>query len=232
METTLSTGQVLSFPIKFHNLTQAVATFNVRSADVKPLIPRDLRPLSLGYGISEMYIFWLTTEDSDFGPLSEIQVGFMVEEPFYRSSAAFLYANPVSTEFARLASGEIWGVQKDIGDFDIVAGDTATRCSLSIGGQFVLSLESPRLPGPHCEINSMISVDASGPSTVFRYLQVGTSCGEAENSSDVKIVLGDHPLSATIDRLMIDKIVRRYSYRANSHLMLGPSLNRILSSDS
>ena len=228
MNINISNGQTLCFPIKFYDCVQAVFSFDVHTADVVRLLPRDIRPVAIGYGLSELYMFWLRTPASDLGPLVEVQIGIVVEDPFYRSSSSFLIANPVSSAFAKLASTEMWGLEKSMAELEFKYAGERTTCTVSMGGRRALRLEGPVLSGPGLDAASLLCCASPGPSTVFRYLNHATSCGTLERPVNASLSLGDHPLSETLDKLIRGGPVKRYSYREKSQIMIGPTLNKIL----
>lgn len=228
MNIVISNGQSLCYPIKFHDCVQAVFSFNVHTADVVRLLPRDLRPVAMGYGLSELYMFWLQTPASDLGPLSEVQIGIVVEDPFYRRPSSFLIGNPVSSAFAKLASTEMWGLEKSMAELEFVYDGAQTTCIVSMDGRRALHLEGPVLRGPSLDAGTLLCCASPGPSKVFRYVNQAASCGTLERPSNASLRLGDHPLSEMLDKLIRGAPVQRYSYREKSQVMIGPALNNLL----
>jgi hypothetical protein len=228
MHVNISNGQTLCFPIKFQDSVQAVFSFDVATADVKPMLPRDIKPLSMGYGLSEMYIFWMMTPSSDLGPLNEVQIGIVVEDPFYRSPATFLIANPVSSAIAKNVSFELWNLPKTVATFEFDYAGADTTCTMLMDGREALRLSGPVLSGPGFEISSMLCFASSGSSKVFRYVHSTASCGTLERPENARLSLGDHPLGNTLAKLIRSGPLKRYSYRDKSHIMIGPTLDKIL----
>ena len=228
MHVNISTGQKLCFPIKLHDCVQAVFSFDVATADVKFMLPRDVKPLSMGYGLSEMYIYWLRSPISDLGELQEVQIGIVVEDPYYRSPATFLIANPVSSAFAKLASTELWDLPKAIATLEFDSAGERTACTLSMDGRIALRLEGPVLSGPGFEVSSLLCFTSSGLTKVFRYLHRTPCSGTLERPANASLSLGDHPLSNTLAKLIRGGAVKRYSYREKNQIIIGPTLDKIL----
>ena len=222
----LSNGAVLSYPVQLRNVTQAILTLTARTADINRLLPADLRAVDFGYGLTEIYIFWLSTIGSDFGTFSEVQVTFAATEPVFRRQSGFVFANPVTSRFAQVASREIWGVRKRLADIDVSDHGGRLRCELRMEGSHVLTIESDRLRGEHCRIDAFISTGHDGSSTVFRYRQVSGSCAHQSRPTTARLTLGEHEISDALRRLTLEETVHRYSVHQESLIMMGPLLRR------
>ncbi|CAN0510235.1 unnamed protein product, partial [Phaeothamnion confervicola] len=138
MNATLPTGETLGFPVASRELNQFVVVYLARVADVRRLLPRDLRPADYGYGLTHVYLYWLEAAASDFGPYCEMAVTFPVREPFFGSEALFYYANPITTERARQVGCGLWGHPCTLGEIDIAHRPEAITGALTIDTQFVL----------------------------------------------------------------------------------------------
>ena len=228
MHVNISNGQTLCFPIKLHDCVQAVFSFDVATADVVRMLPRDVKPLSMGYGLSEMYIYWLQSPSSDLGVLKEVQIGIVVEDPYYRSPATFLIANPVSSAFAKLASTELWDLPKTMATLEFDSAGDRAACTLSMDGRIALRLEGPVLSGPSFDVSAMLCFASPGPTKVFRYLHRTPCSGTLERPGNASLSLGDHPLGDTLAKLIRGGPVKRYSYREKNQIIIGPTLDKIL----
>ena len=65
MKATLSTGETLGFPVASRKLNQFLVCYLARSADVRRLLPADLRPVDYGYGLTHVNLYWLEAAASD-----------------------------------------------------------------------------------------------------------------------------------------------------------------------
>lgn len=231
MEATLFNGQRVSYPIRFRRATQAVAFMNVRHAEVRSLLPRDVKVYDAGYGMAEMYLAWIQAPDTDLGSLDEVQIGFLVEDPFYRMPCTFLYANPISSEFARASGVDLWSLHKLTSRIEIQRGGGRARCAVSVDGLELVCIEGPEPQGSGQDYNSLMCVGQRSPSIVFRYLQRASSWATVERPDDVTVTTGDHPLGQLISRLRCEPGIRRYSFREHCDFLIGPPLNRLLSGD-
>ena len=228
MQTILSNGRALSFPIRFDGVDQAILSFDVRASDVARLLPRDLRPLNCGYGLSEMFVHWQSTRVSDLGSFSEMLIGFLVEEPYYRGPAAYFLVNPVTSAEARLLGMELWGLHKILSRIDCQRDSARMRCTLTMDDEFVLALDLPLVSGEPCHLNTLACAGEAAPSRVFRYRQWGPRCTEIERPTNVRLDLGCHPLSETIAGLLLGSSVKRYILREDCRILIGPSLSTLL----
>lgn len=228
MHVNISNGQTLGFPIKLPNCVQAVFSFDVASADAQAVLPRDVKPLSMGYGLSEMYIYWMQSACTDLGPLKEVQIGIVVEDPYYRSPATFLIANPVSTDFAKLASTELWDLHKTVATLEFDNVGERRVCALSMDGRHVLRLDGPVLNGPGFDLSALLCFASLGSTKVFRYLHHTPCSATVERPVNATLSLGEHPLSRTLAKLIRGGPVKRYSYREQNQIIVGPTLDKIL----
>lgn len=228
MHVNISNGLTLGFPIKLPDCVQAVFSFDVATADAKAVLPRDVKPLSMGYGLSEMYIYWMQSPNTDLGPLKEVQIGIVVEDPYYRSPATFLIANPVSTVFAKLASSELWDLPKTVATLEFDNVGERTGCTLSMDGHRVLRLDGPVLSGPGFDLSALLCFASPGSTKVFRYLHRTPCSATLERPVNVSLSLGEHPLSNTLAKLIRGGPVKRYSYREKNQIIVGPTLDKIL----
>ena len=228
MQTTLSNGRVLNFPIRFDGVDQAILSFDVRASDVARLLPRDLRPLNCGYGLSEMFVHWQSTRVSDLGSFSEMLIGFLVEEPYYRGQAAYFLVNPVTSAEARILGMELWGLHKILSRIECQRDNARMRCTLTMDEEFVLAMDLPLVSGKPCDLNTLACAGEGDRSTVFRYRQWGPRCTELMRPTDVRLELGRHALSETIGGLMLGSSIKRYILRENCRILIGPSLGLLL----
>jgi hypothetical protein len=228
MLTTLSNGRAFTFPICFEGVDQATLSFDVRACDVARLLPRDLKPLNCGYGLSEMFVHWQSNRVSDLGSFSEILIGFLVEEPYYRRQAAYFMANPVTSDEVRIPGMELWGLRKTPGSIACERDQERMRCSLTMDNKFVLAMDLPLLGGQPWDVCALGCTGEGARSTFFRYRQRGERCAEVERPRDVTLQLGHHPLSETIGGLLLHSPVKRYVLREDGRILIGPSLSSLL----
>lgn len=232
MQTMLSNGRVLNFPIRFDGVDQASLSFDVRASDVARLLPRDLRPLNCGYGLSEMFVHWQSTRVSDLGSFSEMLIGFLVEEPYYRRQAAYFLVNPVTSAEARIPGMELWGLHKILSRIDCQRDSARMRCSLTMDDEFVLAMDLPLLSGEPWDLNALGCAGEGARSTVFRYRLWAPRCTEIQRPTDVRLELGRHPLSETVGGLLLGSSVKRYVLREDCRILIGPSLSILLTARS
>ena len=226
MKATLSTGETFGFPVASRELNQFLVSFLARSADVRRLLPRDLRPLDFGYGLTHVYLYWLEAAASDFGPYCEMAVTFPVREPFFGADAFYYYANPITTELACRVGYELWSNPCTPGEIDIVHGPKAIVGTLTIDSQFVLSLRaSPPPAGPGVD-QGLLSTSADSAtrrhSEVYRYAQTAQSCAREERPQHVELTLGRHALSEVLRSLIIDSTPVKSTYYTGSTIWSGP----------
>jgi hypothetical protein len=206
-------------------------SFDVRAADVARLLPRDLRPLNCGYGLSEMFVHWQTTRVSDLGSFSEMLIGFLVEEPYYRGQAAYFLVNPVTSAEARILGMELWGLRKILSRIECQRDDARMRCTLTMDDEFVLAMDLPLVSGKPCDLNTLACAGEGARSTVFRYRQWGPRCTELEHPADARLELGRHALSETIGGLLLGTAIKRYILREECRILIGPSLGSLLTAN-
>jgi hypothetical protein len=231
MKATLSTGETLGFPVASRELNQLLVGYLARSADVRRLLPRDLRPLDFGYGLTLVYIYWLEAAASDFGPYNEMAVTLPVREPFFGAEARYYYANPITTERARQVAYELWGHPSTLGEVSIAHGATDITGSLTIDSEFVLSLRASPPPAGPGEEQGLLSTGADyakrGLSEVYRYAQTAQSCSREERPRHVELTLGHHELSDVLRSLIIDSTPVNSIYFTGCTIWSGPRFSDI-----
>lgn len=226
MNTTLSTGETLSFPVVTRDVTQFVAIYSVRASDVNRLLPRDLSAIDTGYGLTHMYLYWLQAGDSDFGPFSEFAVNFTVCEPHYNSQGLHYFANPVSTERARRVGFEVWGNPTSLAKVEVSHTGKSAHCVLTENGEFVLSLSALSVPSAPCTTEGILTAAADfsvrGRSSVYRFRQTANACIREDKPAHVTLKLGTHPLGARLRTLLCDDIPIHSVYYTGSTIKSGP----------
>ena len=231
MKATLSTGETLGFPVASRKLNQFLVCYLARSADVRRLLPADLRPVDYGYGLTHVYLYWLEAAASDFGPYCEMAVIFPVREPYFSSEAYYYYANPITTERALRVGYELWGNPCTSGEVDIVHGADAITSTLTIDQQWVLSLRaSPPPAGPGID-QGLLSTGADYAtrkhSEVYRYAQTAQGCAREDRPRHVELTLGQHALSELLRSLIIDSTPVKSIYYTGSTIWSGPRFSDI-----
>ncbi len=231
MKATLSTGETLEFPVASRELNQFLVGYLARSADVRRLLPDDLRPMDYGYGLTHLYLYWLEATASDFGPYNEMAVIFAIREPYFGSEAYYYYANPITSERARQVGYELWGNPCSPGEVDIVHSPAAISGTLTIDSQFVLSLRaSPPPAAPGIE-QGLMSTSADFTkrkrSEVYRYAQTAQGCAREARPKHVELTLGQHALSDLLRSLIIDRTPIKSIYYTGSTIWSGPRFSDI-----
>ena len=231
MNTTLSNGETLSYPIVTREVTQFIVAYPVRACDVNRLLPNDLRAFDSGYGLTHMALYWLHSGDSDFGGFSEVSVNFTVQEPYYCSQAFHYHANPVNTERARCAGYELWGNPTTLGQVEIVTSGPSVGCTLHQDGQFVLSLRATPAIGIPWLTNGLLSAASDFPqrkqSSVYRYAQAAHLCSREDMPAHVQLELGQHPLSQQLRSLLLDEQPLYSIYMTGSTILSGPRFSEL-----
>ena len=231
VNTTLSNGETLRFPIVTRDVTQFIAAYPVRASDVNRLLPNDLRAFDSGYGLTQMALYWLQAGDSDFGGFSEVSVNFTVREPYYRSQAFHYYANPVSTERARCTGYEVWGNPTTLAQVEISTSGTTVGCSLVQDAQFVLSLRAVPAAGTPWLTNGLLSAASDfaqrKQSSVYRYAQAARLCSREDKPAHVQLELGQHPLSRQLRGLLLDDQPLYSIYMTGSTILSGPRFSEL-----
>lgn len=229
MKFTLSTGETLTFPVVTRGVTQFIAVYDVRAADVNRLLPGDVRAYDMGYGLSEMVIYWLRAEDSDFGPFSELAVNFAVLEPCYRSRALHYFANPVSTARAERVGCEVWGNPTALAEIDIQHEPPELRCTARMDGEQVLTLTSRVAPAGPCQVNALLTARGPGRTNVYRYAQSSRACAAERRPTSVRLEPGPHPLGKQICGLLLDGQASQTFYHRESTILSGPPFAQMFS---
>ena len=231
MKATLSTGESLGFPIASRELNQFLVGYHARSADVRRLLPADLRPMDYGYGLTHLYLYWLEAAASDFGPYCEMAVIFAVREPYFGREAYYYHANPITSERGRQVGYELWSNPCSLGEVDIEHGRAAIDCTLSMDAQFVLSLRaSPPPAGPGID-HGLLSTGADYARRkrceVYRYAQTAQGRAREERPEHVVLTLGQHPLSELLRGLLIDHTPVKSIYYTGSTIWSGPRFSEL-----
>jgi Acetoacetate decarboxylase (ADC) len=231
MNTTLSNGETLSFPIVTRDVTQFIVAYPVRVSDVNRLLPNDLRAFDSGYGLTHMALYWLQAGDSDFGGFSEVSVNFAVCEPYYRSQAFHYHANPVSTERARCTGYEVWGNPTTLAQVEIATSGATVGCTLNQDAQFVLSLSATPATGTPWSTNGLLSAASDfsqrKQSSIYRYAQSARLCKREDQPAHVKLELGQHPLSQLLGGLLLDDRPLYSIFMTGSTILSGPRFSEL-----
>lgn len=226
---TLSTGESLRFPVPIRDVTQFIAVYAVRSADIARLLPPDLRPLESGYGLGLMHLYWLEAGDSGFGPFREFALNFSVREPVRGAPAIHYHANPISTERGRLAGFEAWGHPTSLAKLEIERDGEWNNCTVSDDGDFVLSLATRARPQGPLHSDGLLTTSADfgrrRRSSVYRFVQSARAAQREERPQHVELKLGTHPLAAQIDALLLDRQPLYTLYYTGSTILSGPRLS-------
>ena len=231
MQATLTTGESLTFPVASRELNQFLVGYRARAADVRRLLPADLRPLDQGYGLTHVYLYWLEAAQSDFGPYRELAVLFPVREPYFGAECYHYYANPITTERACKVGFELWGNPCTLAEVDIEHGPRGIRCSVAVDSHKVLDmLAAPGAAGPSTDQGLLSTAgDYSEPrrSEVYRYAQTARACTREERPQHVSITFGPHPLGELLRALVIDEQPVKSIYYSGSTIWSGPRYSNL-----
>ncbi len=213
-------GREVTFPVVVRDAASASATYLVPTDRAGQLLPgEEFELVELLPGRALFSIACIDYRDNDLGDYNEVSLALFVREKGrptrvpYLGTLFNLLRNRVSTyitwlpvdqSFTRDAGAGIWGFPKTVEQIDFEIGDATAVCSLSSGGQHVLTMSMPRAGKrnlPEAEMTTYSHIDGIAHKTRF----VSRASGVSIALGSGKLELGDHPAADQLRTLGLPK---------------------------
>jgi hypothetical protein len=208
-------GRTIHMPVQVRDASAGVATFLVRSAVARRIVPADFEVVELLPRRTALAIALIDYHDNDLGDYDEVSLTFFVRPrgeargvPWlgaWRDLAAnrvgtWIWKLPVDQSFTCEAGRTIWGFPKTVERIDTTREDGRVRCRLEMDGEHVLTLSVPRagtreLP----EQPSVTYTHIEGVAHRTRFTQGGRGVGFALGGA--RIELGTHGVAHALGAL-------------------------------
>jgi hypothetical protein len=207
-------GQVVRLPVVVRDASSAFASFVVRSAAARKLLPPGLEPAELLPGRTLCTIAGVEYRDNDLGRYNEVAVAFIVHEgaagalpllDFVRGRVgAYIHHLPVTEAFTCEAGSTIWGFPKTIEKISITEEGGRRVCKLMMGGAHVLTL-SVKASGRWRFRESPVTAYSYRDGVVRRTPFVSGGEGVGYRLGGAALTLGAHPIADELRSLGLPK---------------------------
>jgi len=212
-------GRTVSMPVEVRDASAGVATFLVRSAIARRIVPPEFEIVELLPRRTPLAIAIIDYRDNDLGDYNEVSLTFFVRPRGSRRGIPWLGAwmdlaanrigtwiwkLPVDQSFTCEAGRTIWGFPKSVERIDVTRENGTVRCRLEMDGAHVLTLSVPRggtraLPEQAMQTYTQIE----GVAHQTRFLQGGTGVGFAMGGA--RLELGTHGIADALGALGLPK---------------------------
>jgi hypothetical protein len=213
-------GREVTMPCIVRDAASGAATYLVRSAPARALVPPEFEVAEVAPGRTVMSLAIIDYRDNDLGDYNEVSITFFVRPrgaskgiPYLGSIVDFLrqklgtyiYKLPVNQSFTCEAGRTIWGFPKTVEQIDIDYAETSARCRLVMDGQLVLDVTLPRggektMPEREMATYTLINGVAHRTSSTMGGRGFGVHGG-----GRVALELGGHPIAQDLRRLGLPK---------------------------
>jgi len=193
------------------------------------MVPRDaaqrlisgdaFEAVEMSPGETQLVLGFVDYRDNDLGDYNEVSIAFFVRQrgarhgipylgailDFLRSRVAvFIRHLPVNQSFTCEAGRTIWGFPKTVEQIDFTIEGERARCTLTMNGKHVLTLESRRGGSRHLPDTTMATyslIDGAPHKTAF----VSAAGGVGFFRRGTELTLGSHPIADELRSLGLPK---------------------------
>ncbi|MGH0034929.1 MAG: acetoacetate decarboxylase family protein [Myxococcota bacterium] len=152
-------GREVTLPCIVRDAASGAATFVVRSAPARALVPPEFEVVEIAPGRTLLALAIIDYRDNDLGDYDEVSITFFVRPrgapkgvpylgtivDFFRQRlGSYIYKLPVNQSFTCEAGCTIWGFPKTVEKIDFDYTEDEARCRLEMDGQLVLDVTAPR----------------------------------------------------------------------------------------
>lgn len=191
-------GQEVRIPCIVRDASSGSAMYMVDRDAAKALCPDAFEPVEAAPGKTQVTIVIVDYRDNDLGDYDEVGIVFFVkpkDDP-EAEMGSYIYKLPVNQSFTCEAGCRIWGFPKTVEELEFSYTDDSATCSLTMGGQHVLTLTVPRGgdgESGESEAVGYTLIEGVPHSNVFS--RGGTGEKTTPGGDGIELVLGDHPLA-------------------------------------
>ncbi len=213
-------GREVTLPVVVRDASSGAATWVVRSAPARALVPPEFEVAEIAPGRTVMSLAIIDYRDNDLGDYDEVSITLFVRPrgasrgipylgtilDFFRSRlGTYIYRLPVNQSFTCEAGRTIWGFPKTVEEIDMEHRDDASRCRLVMDGQLVLDITVPRGGEQAMPEREMVTYTLiNGVAHRTRSTMGGSGFG-VFGGKKVRLELGSHPIAEDLRRLGLPK---------------------------
>ncbi len=139
-------GRTVTLPVVVRDASSGTVMYQVDRDAAQKIIPPEFEADEPTPGKTQLCIVIVDYRDNDLGDYKEMGILFFVR-PKGQTGAevgSYIHRLPVNQSFTQQAGVEIWGFPKTVEEIDFTTREDSATCSLSVGGQHVLTLTVPR----------------------------------------------------------------------------------------
>jgi hypothetical protein len=191
-------GKTVTLPAVVRDASSGSVMYFVDHDSAQKIVPDAFEVVEAAPGKTQLTLVIVDYRDNDLGDYYEVGIIFFVR-PKGRPDAelgSYIHKLPVNQSFTCEAGCKIWGFPKSVEEIDFSYTDDSATCSLTMGGQHVLTLTVPRGGS-----NVTEDTDATGYTMIegIPHTNVFTRGGTGEQTipggEQVELTLGDHPIA-------------------------------------
>jgi hypothetical protein len=223
-------------PCCYYDASAFHAAFTASTAGVAALLPdADLHPVELRRGRALVSVTALEHRRSDIGPYREVMVGAIVvfgRRPVRvldavaaivrRSVSIHVLHLAVTTELARAAKVELFGLPASVAEVSFTRRGSAAQWTVADGGREVLTLASEALPpGGARRLHGTLYAAKEGALLSAQVEMNLLGLAQSFRRGAASLVLGpDHPVASTLAKLDLDGRALLLQHAARAELVL------------
>lgn len=197
-------GRTLQLPCVVRDASSGSVMYMVDRDGARKLCPDAFEPIEAAPGKTQVTIVIVDYRDNDLGDYDEVGIVFFVKPKADPDAelGSYIYKLPVNQSFTCEAGCRIWGFPKSVEEIDFRYADDSATCSLTMGGQHVLTLTVPRggeNETPDTEAVGYTLIEGVPHTNVFT--RGGSGESTTPGGEGVTLVLGDHPIAGELRAL-------------------------------
>ena len=226
-------GKKGKIPIFYYDARSIVAALPASARKLRSLLPDVYEPATIIPGVGLVAISAFNYRNTDIEPYNELAIAIIIKQPSAGGVLSqlrrgifhtYIHYLPVDTEIALRGGVDYYNFPKFIAEFDWVETENELSCRLSEKGSHILTITGKKIPAKRSRILryfTYLYMDRQPQWTEFRVNAV--EFASSWNSRNVKVELGDHPISRELEDVLISKRSLAYMYMPKMQAILyGP----------
>lgn len=213
-------GTRVEMPVRVRRSRSTMAVFSVdaeraqRTIDYTGLEILKLRPKR-----GMCALVFVRYDDGDLGPYNEFGVAFPV-----RDNGVLIHRLPVDGEFTMTAGRQIWGFPKELAEFDVRYGRSASG-TLSQGGQDILHLDlAAGIPAPGKLFSRPLDAYSCLDGVTRRTTWTMQPGAVRTRPGGARLQLGHHPMSEELRDLDLGRHALLTTHMSALHMEFGDAV--------
>ncbi|MBN1946884.1 MAG: acetoacetate decarboxylase family protein [Bradymonadales bacterium] len=236
-------GRAFKLPVFYYDNTAMTAVFTASTRKVKQYLPDpEMHPVEMFPGRCLVAFSAFEYRNTDIDPYNEFSISILISygrrpslvkdlafAMLSRTFTTYVWHLPVTTEIARYGGVEMYGYPKFIADIEFTRTEDSLQCTLSEGGEHILTLVGKKLataPGKRLRFKTYSVKE--GVSLAANVLTDPAEFAQTLVPGAARLTLGDsHPISQQLREIGLSSGSKFYQYMPQTEMILFGARNLV-----